>query len=379
MIVVRIGDIFESNAQTLVNTVNTVGIMGKGIALQFRRRFPEMYEDYRRRCAAGEVRLGEPYLFRALVPPWIVNFPTKDHWRSVSQLDAIVAGLEHLEAHYREWEIESLAVPPLGSGEGRLEWRVVGPTLYRHLARLDIRVELFAPFDTPHAELQVAFLDSRSGATEIAPSRISSGWVALVAILSRIEAEPYHWPIGRTTFQKIAYFAKAAGIETGLEFTRASFGPHTPELKQVLTRLVNNGLITERRRGRMFEVRVGPTFADAATGFADDLTRWEQAIDRVADLFLRINRAPDAELASTAHYAAERLRRRAGGTPSERQVLEEVLDWKSRRKPSPVPEKVASTIRHLAMLKWVDVEPSSDLPIDDVVLIREPAEAAELL
>jgi O-acetyl-ADP-ribose deacetylase (regulator of RNase III)/uncharacterized protein YwgA len=378
MIVVRIGDIFESNAQTLVNTVNTVGIMGKGIALQFRRRFPEMYEDYRRRCAAGEVRLGEPYLFRALVPPWIVNFPTKDHWRSVSQLDAIVAGLEHLEAHYQEWEIDSLAVPPLGSGEGRLEWRVVGPTLYRHLARLDIPVELYAPFDTPHAELQVPFLDARSGATETTQSRIPAGWVALVAILSRIEAEPYHWPIGRTTFQKIAYFAEAAGIETGLEFTRASFGPHTPELKQVLTRLVNNGLITERRRGRMFEVRVGPTFPDAATGFAVDLTRWKQAIDRVVDLFLRINRAPDAELASTAHYAAERLRRKARGTPSEREVLDAVLDWKSRRKPSPGPEKVASTIRHLAMLRWVDVEPSSDLPIDDVVLVREPAEAAEL-
>src|SRR3990170_5247050 len=158
MITVRIGDIFESNAQTLVNTVNCVGIMGKGIALEFRKRFPDMFEDYARRCKEGRVKLGEPFLYRRLTTPWILNFPTKDHWRSVSRLEDIIAGLRHLQTHYREWGITSLAVPPLGCGHGQLEWRVVGPTLYRHLKQLALPVELYAPYGTPDEQLQPAFL-----------------------------------------------------------------------------------------------------------------------------------------------------------------------------------------------------------------------------
>src|SRR4051794_8075959 len=91
------GDMFASGAQTLVNTVNTVGVMGKGVALEFKKRFPDMYEDYRQRCAAGAVRLGQPYLYRTLLPPYILNFPTKDHWRSVSKLSDIIEGLDYLE------------------------------------------------------------------------------------------------------------------------------------------------------------------------------------------------------------------------------------------------------------------------------------------
>src|SRR5437588_87194 len=114
MVKVTIGDILQSNAQTLVNTVNCVGVMGKGIALQFRKRFPDMYEDYLRRCKANQVKLGMPYLYRRLVPPWIINFPTKYHWRSLSSLDAIVHGMQHLAEQYQEWGVTSLAVPPLG-------------------------------------------------------------------------------------------------------------------------------------------------------------------------------------------------------------------------------------------------------------------------
>src|SRR5215469_8240715 len=131
MVKVQSGDMFKSKAQTLVNTVNCVGVMGKGIALEFKKRFPDMFEDYVARCRRKEVRLGRPYLFKRLVPPWILNFPTKDDWRSLTKLSDIRLGLEFLEHHYREWGITSLAVPPLGCGLGQLEWRVVGPTLYR--------------------------------------------------------------------------------------------------------------------------------------------------------------------------------------------------------------------------------------------------------
>ncbi len=158
MATVLIGDLFTSQAQTLVNTVNCVGVMGKGIALQFKERFPEMFADYQARCACGEVQLGKPYLFKRLLTPWVLNFPTKDHWRSVSRLTDIVRGLEYLTENYRGWGITSLAVPPLGCGYGGLEWRVVGPTMYRHLTRLDIPIELYAPAGTPEGELQTRFL-----------------------------------------------------------------------------------------------------------------------------------------------------------------------------------------------------------------------------
>ena len=90
-------DLFKSRAQTWVNTVNCVGIMGKGIALEFKRRFPEMFADYQVRCSEGQVRLGAPYLYKNRVEPWILNFPTKFHWRQVTNLKDIISGSEFLE------------------------------------------------------------------------------------------------------------------------------------------------------------------------------------------------------------------------------------------------------------------------------------------
>src|SRR2546422_8464038 len=155
MVKVLIGDLFASRAQTLVNTVNTEGVMGKGIALQFKKRFPEMYEDYAKRCTQKEVKLGRPYIYKGeRLYPWIINFPTKKHWRSISRLEDIEEGLDYLEAHYHEWGVTSLAVPPLGCGEGGLEWRIVGRVLYERLSRFDIPVMLYAPFGTPREQLE---------------------------------------------------------------------------------------------------------------------------------------------------------------------------------------------------------------------------------
>ena len=135
MIDVIKGNIFNSKCQTLVNTVNCVGVMGKGIALGFKERFPDMFEDYAKRCERGEVKLGKPYLYKKPTIPWIVNFPTKDHWRSVSKLEDIIRGLEFITERYEEWGIRSIALPPLGSGLGQLNWDIVGPTLYKYLKK----------------------------------------------------------------------------------------------------------------------------------------------------------------------------------------------------------------------------------------------------
>jgi len=370
MVKVLIGNLFESDAQTLVNTVNTVGIMGKGVALEFKKRFPDMYEDYVARCKQGQVKLGQPYLYKRLMPPWIVNFPTKEHWRSLARLSDIVRGLEYVEGYYREWGITSLAVPPLGCGEGQLEWRIVGPTLYRHLSRLSIPVELYAPYGTPEEELEISFL--ATPATPAVPDavrrpvRVQPGSVALVEILARIEREPYHWPVGRTSFQKIAYFATQLGLPTGLRYERGSYGPFTRELKGLMTRLLNNGLIQEQPLGRMFAIKPGPTYEDAHRAYQQDLSRWQLAMEKIADLFLRM-RTQDAEVAATVHFATKSLVESLPRKPSESEVLAEVRRWKQRRRPPIDDAQVARTIRNLAVLGWLDVTASADLPVQEEV------------
>jgi len=376
MVKVLIGDIFESGAQTLVNTVNTVGVMGKGVALGFRKRFPEMYEDYVRRCEKREVQLGRPYLYRRLVPPHVINFPTKDHWRSVSRIDDIIKGLEYLAAHIAEWGVTSLAVPPLGCGEGQLEWRVVGPTLYRHLADLRTLVELYAPFGTPHEELLPEFLKHREpvfarnshGDGRQAQFRVEPGWVALVAIIEQVSKERYHWPIGRVGFQKIAYFATEVGIPTGLSYRRGSYGPYAPEVKHVLSSLINNGLVVERKIGRMLATDVGPTYADALRGYESFLEQWQSQIARVADLVVRMN-TDDAEIAATVHFAANRLREASGLQPTEAEVLNYVKQWKLRRRPPLNDNDVALAIRRLNVLGWIAATPSADLALPEEAMI----------
>jgi O-acetyl-ADP-ribose deacetylase (regulator of RNase III) len=367
MVQARIGDLFASEAQTLVNTVNCVGVMGKGVALEFKKRFPAMYEDYVVRCAKGQVQLGKPYLYRELHGPWVLNFPTKGHWRSVSRLADIAAGLEYLMQHYREWGITSLAVPPLGCGQGGLEWRVVGPTLYRYLSQLDIPVELYAPPETPSAQLEPAFLvgtETMARATKYGEGRIKPAWLALVEVLARIDQELYHWPVGRTSFQKIAYFATDLGIPTGLEYRRGSYGPFAADLKPLITRLVNHGLIREEQLGRMLRVRPGPTYPDAAKACQAELAAWSPIIDRLVDLFLRLQ-TNQAEVAATVHFAARALHSSGSDKPTEGQILAEVKQWKQKRRPPLKDEQIAQTIRNLNILGWIDAQPSGDLPLPE--------------
>jgi O-acetyl-ADP-ribose deacetylase (regulator of RNase III) len=367
-IVVHEGDIFKSRAQTLVNTVNCVGVMGKGIALGFRKRFPQMHDDYVQRCGRGEVKLGQPYLYKQSEGPWILNFPTKDHWRSVSRLSDIETGLDHLERHYREWGIESIAVPPLGSGLGGLEWQVVGPTLYSHLGRLGIPVELFAPFGTSHEELTPTNYQHSLLEESQAPAfnQIGPDWVALLRVLEELDNRTYSPSIGRTSFQKLAYFATVSGLQLGLQYRRSNYGPFAPELKQHITHLLNNGLIEEVRQGQMFEVRLGRTFDAAKRAFPTELARHELRIHRLVDLFARM-RTRDAEIAATVHFAAAQLAESGGGTPSERQIVDAVAQWKQRRQPAFDRAAISEAVRGLNMLGWIRARTSNDLEADPEV------------
>jgi O-acetyl-ADP-ribose deacetylase (regulator of RNase III) len=367
MIQVEIGDILGSKRQTLTNTVNCVGVMGKGIALAFKERFPEMYDDYVKRCSAGSVRLGEPYLYREQGVPWVLNFPTKDHWRSVTRLEDVVRGLEYLLLRYKAWGITSLAVPPLGCGNGQLDWKVVGPTLHRYLSKLEIPVDLYAPLGTPAEQLKLSFL-SKAGAErdpslpQKIPVFIEPSWIVIAGTLERIAREPYRWPIRRVSFQKLVYFLTDAGLPTGLTFSKSEFGPFSPDLKRMLTKLVNNGLILETRDGEAFEVNVGPTFADAKKSYRSVLEKWRPLIEKYADLFLRLN-PRQAEIAATTVFASGALKEGRQRPPEELEVLDYVMEWKKGRKPSWDRGEVAEMIRDMNSLGFVTLSASESLPV----------------
>jgi O-acetyl-ADP-ribose deacetylase (regulator of RNase III)/uncharacterized protein YwgA len=355
MVTVKVGNLFDSEAQTLVNTVNCVGVMGKGIALEFKDRFPEMFKDYVAKCSAGQVKLGQPYLYRSLLPPWVLNFPTKDNWRSASRLKDIEDGLRYLLDHYQEWSIKSLAVPPLGCGYGQLEWRVVGPTLYRFLKQFNIPVELFAPSGTTPDELDPEFLDETSqyvakgNATSL---RVPPGLIAVVEVLQRLEREPPSPPVGRVAFQKIIYFATQCGIPTGLRYERGVYGPHATGLNRQITTLLNNGLIREERLGRMVAVRVGSTFTDASRVFEKQLDSWKDAIERLVVLFRSLN-TEQAELVATVHFVSGEFRATKNLEPTESNVIRGVMGWEQKRRRPLDAKEVSHAIEILSALGWI--------------------------
>lgn len=142
------GNLFNSNCKTLVNTINTVGVMGKGIALEFKKRYPEMYKDYVERCEKGLVKIGEPYLWidpkdKLFYKKFILNFPTKEHWKNPSKLEYIKSGLEYFKYNYKKWPISSISFPPLGCGNGGLDWNIVKPIMVEKLSGLDIIVKIY--------------------------------------------------------------------------------------------------------------------------------------------------------------------------------------------------------------------------------------------
>ena len=156
------GDLFESPAKVLVNTVNTKGVMGKGIALRFKRIYPEMFKSYRSYCEQGRLRVGRLFLYKTR-HKWILNFPTKKHWRSPSRVEYIEAGLRAFTHSYAEKGITTVAFPALGCGNGELNYETqVKPLMERYLGRLSIPAFIYLgrPYVGPPEHRDVKNIDS---------------------------------------------------------------------------------------------------------------------------------------------------------------------------------------------------------------------------
>ena len=367
MLKALIGDLFASHAQVLVNTVNCVGVMGKGVALEFKKRFPSVFDDYAARCARKEVRLGEPYLFAGTDGRQVLNFPTKGHWRSPSRLADIETGLDHFVKHYAEWGVESIAFPPLGCGNGGLEWSNVGPLIYGKLHRLPIAVEVYAPYGTPKSELTEEFLSTPTQMTLEGRGRkhekLNPEWVTLVEVLRELGQQPYANPVGRTIFQKICYVITEMGVRTEFRFGKGSYGPFAEEVKQALHEFANRNWVQEEPLGQMMALRVEPQYEKDRHKFADVLKQHEKKIAKAVDLFSRIKNTTQAEEVLTVLYASRQLKTaNPGREVAEQELYDYVLDWKKSWAADTKRAAVASAIRNLVMLGWMKLHVSDTLP-----------------
>lgn len=189
-------------------------------------------------------------------------------------------------------------------------------------------------------------------------------WIALVEIVRQLEKQPYHWPVERTTFRAIAYVVTREGLPTGFMYRRGSFGPFSNELKNAKSELINNQVLQEERPGKLILVESGPNFERIRKDFEPALDKWTPVIEKTTDLFMRVN-TEQAEVIATIMFAADVLKQEKQTSPTETEVLDAVLQWKQKRRP-PVDEMVvASTIRNLGMLRWLDVKPDVRLRLPE--------------
>ncbi len=356
-----IGDLFASRAQTMVNTVNCVGVMGKGVALEFKKRWPAMFEDYQRRCERKQVRLGEPYCYRDGSGVSIINFPTKDHWRSSARVLDIERGLDYLIVHIGEWGITSVAMPPLGCGNGGLEWSEVGPMIYQKLRNLPIDVEVYAPYGTPTQQLSESFLAapaqmSLSGRGHRS-EKLNPDWIALMEVLRELQAQPYANPVGKTIFQKLCYVVTEMGVPTGFSFGKGSYGPYSDDVKVALHEFANRSWVRETPLGRMVALTVCQQYEEDRRKFAPQIETHAKKIAKAVDLFSRIKTTEQAEEVLTVLYASRQLKQAKGvDTVAEDDLYDYVLGWKKTWRTEAKKHSVASAIRNLVLLGWMRVQ-----------------------
>lgn len=244
MITFRQGNLLDAPVEALVNTVNTVGVMGKGIALMFKEAFPQNFQAYEDASKRGEVRVGQMFVtesFRLEGPRWIINFPSKQHWRNQSKLEWITAGLDDLRRVIVEKGIHSIALPPLGCGNGGLEWAVVRPEIERALAPLeDVEVVVFEPTE------KYQNIAKPTGVQKLTPAR------AMVA-----EMVWRYWVVGSgctyLEVQKLGWFLERT-IENlrlpnpfKLQFTADKYGPYSDRLRHLLNGLDGSYLHCDKR------------------------------------------------------------------------------------------------------------------------------------
>jgi O-acetyl-ADP-ribose deacetylase (regulator of RNase III) len=344
-ITVTRGDLLkQDNVDAIVNTVNCVGIMGKGIALQFRNKWPENFRAYEAACKAKLVRPGCMFVFDSgglVKPNFIINFPTKEHWRGKSRIEFIRDGLVDLVAQVRRLGIQSIAIPPLGCGNGGLDWTEVKPLIESAFAKIpDIEVRLFPPDGAPEAK-------SMEVRTE--RPRMTPGRAAILKLLDTYRTLGYG--LSKIEVQKLAYFLQEAGEALNLPFEKHAYGPYSDTLRHVLNRM--EGHFIRGHGDGVVDAEIEPV-AEAMTEAetfvqAHGHEAMAERVGRVGDLIDGFQSPYGMELLATVHWVAKH-----DGAATEEEAFRAVRAWNERKRALMTPEHVAAAWNRLEKAGWLD-------------------------
>jgi O-acetyl-ADP-ribose deacetylase (regulator of RNase III) len=301
------GNLLTAEVEALVNTVNTVGVMGKGIALQFKRAFPANFRAYQAACARDEVQLGHVWTFDTGVlgqQRYILNFPTKKHWRSDSRLQDIAAGLDSLVDTVRELGVTSVAIPALGCGNGGLDWEDVRPLIERACGQMeDVRAVIYPPEGAPPPEAMPNAMPR--------PPLNQSRALLLSAIsryLARARLQEVREGISELEIQKLAYFLQIFGAPLRLDFVRGIYGPYAPALGHTLDALEGHHLTglgdRSARVSEFVPINPVPESADAAGLLVNEEPADLQRLTSLLDLVEGFETPYSLELLATVHFAS---------------------------------------------------------------------------
>jgi O-acetyl-ADP-ribose deacetylase (regulator of RNase III) len=349
MIEIAKGNILEADAEALVNTVNCAGFMGKGIALQFKQAFPANFKAYETVCHAGQVVPGRMFVFdngRLINPRYVINFPTKRHWRGKSRIGDIRSGLKALIDDVRRLGVRSIAVPPLGCGLGGLDWREVRPMIEGAFSELpDVRVLLFEPVGTPEAKAMPV---------GTARPRMTPARALFIKLMDAYAALEY----SRTLLevQKLAYFLQEAGEPLRLNYEAGHYGPYAANLNKVLEVMEGHFIrgYGDSQKPRA-EIELLPGAVEEATAFLADKSESLARLGRVAELIEGFETPYGMELLATVHWVAHR-----GGPKSETPAsdfataAEQVHAWNPRKKKVFRPEHIRTAWNRLSQQGWID-------------------------
>jgi len=343
MLEFRSGNLLEADADALVNTVNCVGVMGKGIALQFKQAFPENFRAYASACQRGEVVLGQMFVVPTgeLTPPrFLVNFPTKGHWKAKSRLADIRSGLEALVQVVQAHSISSIAIPPLGCGNGGLDWNDVYPLIEKAFSDLPhVRVLVFAPQSTPPAEAMPV-------ATR--RPRMTRGRALMVKLISHYSQPGYQ--LTKIEIQKLAYFLQEAGEPLRLSFVKHTYGPYAEALNHVMQDM--EGHLTRGFGDRAGEssVQLLPGAVEEADRFLTDDAGALDRLRRVAELISGFENPYGMELLATIHWVGKNDAQVAAEIS---RITSEVQAWNARKKRVFQPEHIKKGWQRLLSTGWL--------------------------
>lgn len=324
MIEYKKGDILREDVEALVNTVNCVGIMGRGIALQFKNAFPENFKAYAAACDRNEVQPGRMLVFetgRLTNPKYIINFPTKRHWRGKSRIEDVDSGLVALVNEIRSRKIRSIAIPPLGSGLGGLEWSKVRPRIESSLRALDnVRAVIFEPSGNSH--------DIGSNRSSDVP-KMTAGRAALVGLMNRYLAGLLDPFITLLEVHKLMYFMEQLGEPLRLKFAKGPYGPYAENLRHVL-KAVEGHLISGYADGGDVpdkQLKLVPGATEDAIRFLEAHTETHTRLNKVADLVEGFESPFGLELLSTVHWIVTKE-----GARSMNDIVRLTYAWNDRKR-----------------------------------------------